>query len=126
MVMTVTELIQKLLPGSGRGLHHRVVTLEKSVRQLEDKCRERELPDYWLRVDTIHIDKVIVERFDLSNNFANLGIKDLGGTMNIGAVYAAPPPDSGPKDQKDKNRDVRPEGDGPARAGPRVTISYGR
>jgi len=53
---------------------------------------KEEVPECFLVVEKIYIDKVIVERFDLSNNFDNLGIKDLRGIMNIGANYGGSVP----------------------------------
>ncbi|WHY82643.1 hypothetical protein QNH23_04450 [Siminovitchia fortis] len=35
----------------------------------------------------IKVDKILLDKYEQNNNFANLGIKDLGGQLNIGATY---------------------------------------
>jgi len=41
------------------------------------------------------IEKVIVEKYEVHNEIAQLGIKELGGQLNIGATYGVnPPPES--------------------------------
>jgi|GEM_PF-6954369 len=126
--MPVTKFVKRLLSGRGNNLHNRVTELEKTVGRLQ-AMRNQDAADYLIKVEHIHVDKVIVERFDLSNNFANLGIKDLQGCMNIGAVYGAgatPPvnlkPDDGGENNEDAGGRERQESSGR----PQVTITYGR
>ena len=126
------QFVRRLLSGQGNKILDRVTELEKAVRKLESLCHQKPVPECILSVEKIHVDKVIVERFELNNNFANLGIKDLRGTMNIGATYGSgvtPPenlkPDHCPENGGstgtglDKNRETgKPKG-------PKATISYG-
>lgn len=43
-------------------------------------------------VEKIHIDRLHVDKFELSNNFGQLGIKELKGKLNIGANYGVGDP----------------------------------
>ncbi|WHY72792.1 hypothetical protein [Fictibacillus enclensis] len=38
-------------------------------------------------IEHINIETLRIDKYDLTNNFANLGIKDLNGKLNIGANY---------------------------------------
>lgn len=38
-------------------------------------------------IEHINIETLRIDKYDLTNNFANLGIKDLHGKLNIGANY---------------------------------------
>lgn len=38
-------------------------------------------------IEHINIETLRIDKYDLTNNFANLGIKDLSGKLNIGANY---------------------------------------
>ncbi|GAA0379321.1 hypothetical protein [Bacillus horti] len=38
-------------------------------------------------VEKLHIEKISIDKFELSNNFGALGIKELQGKLNIGANY---------------------------------------
>ncbi|MED2974656.1 MULTISPECIES: hypothetical protein [unclassified Fictibacillus] len=38
-------------------------------------------------IEHINIETLRIDKYELSNNFANLGIKDLKGKLNIGANY---------------------------------------
>lgn len=40
-----------------------------------------------IMIEHINIETLRVDKYELSNNFANLGIKDLKGKLNIGANY---------------------------------------
>ncbi|WP_409300163.1 hypothetical protein [Peribacillus sp. SCS-155] len=42
-------------------------------------------------VQELHIEQVIVDRYEQNNNFAQMGIKELSGVLNIGATYGALP-----------------------------------
>ena len=131
MAMPVIQFVKMLLSVPGHKIGHRVGELEKAVRKLETMCNQERVPDCFLMVEKIHIDKVIVEKIDLNNNFANLGIKDLSGTMNIGATYGpgVPPPENLKPDDCCENggdagagTDKKEETAKPN--GPKTTISY--
>jgi hypothetical protein len=61
----------------------------RRLDELELKMRESE---EWrnappIVIEHVRIDKVTVEKIEHNNNFAALGIKELGGRLNIGANY---------------------------------------
>nr|WP_280168489.1 hypothetical protein [Priestia megaterium] len=37
----------------------------------------------------IHIDKFFLDKYEQNNNIGQVGIKELGGTLNIGATYGS-------------------------------------
>ncbi len=37
----------------------------------------------------IKVDKILLDKYEQNNNFGSLGIKDLGGQLNIGATYGS-------------------------------------
>ncbi|WP_066384423.1 hypothetical protein [Neobacillus mesonae] len=38
-------------------------------------------------IEKINIEKIILDKYELNNNFGQLGIKELKGKLNIGATY---------------------------------------
>ncbi|RLQ95394.1 hypothetical protein [Falsibacillus albus] len=40
-----------------------------------------------IQIETLQVDKIIVEQLQYSNNFGQLGIKELTGKLNIGTSY---------------------------------------
>lgn len=44
-------------------------------------------PDPPIIIEKIHIEKIILDKYELNNNFGQLGIKELKGKLNIGATY---------------------------------------
>lgn len=48
---------------------------------------EKTTQEYNPKVETIYIDKFILDKYEQNNNFAQLGIKELSGALNIGATY---------------------------------------
>jgi hypothetical protein len=40
-------------------------------------------------IEKIHIDKILLDKYELNNNFGQLGIKELKGKLNIGATYGS-------------------------------------
>lgn len=101
--------------------------MEKAVQKLDGLCKREQ--EYFLRVENVYIDKVIVEQFELNNNFANLGIKDLRGTMNIGATYGpgvTPPENKRPADLRAATESPGSKTEPAQPGGPKATISYGK
>ncbi|MBP1157746.1 MULTISPECIES: hypothetical protein [unclassified Paenibacillus] len=69
--------------------------LERRIAELERKLQEQasakpEEPRPTVVIEHIAIDKLVVEKWDHSNNFGALGIKELGGKLNIGVNYSGP------------------------------------
>ncbi|MFD0049497.1 hypothetical protein ACFVHQ_09235 [Actinomycetes bacterium NPDC127524] len=40
-----------------------------------------------IKIESLRVDKIIVEKLEYSNNFGQLGINELTGKLNIGASY---------------------------------------
>ncbi|MCP8969294.1 hypothetical protein [Ectobacillus ponti] len=69
-------------------------------------------------IERVHIDKVVFDKFELNNNFGQLGIKELKGKLNIGATYGSdmfqPEEEAKPQQEKSKEKAEKPAKDGPA------------
>lgn len=61
--------------------------LENTVEELMQKCHDDEDEEAIQQVKNIYIDKFYLDKYEQNNNFAQLGIKTLSGTLNIGATY---------------------------------------
>ena len=61
----------------------------------------------------IYIDKFFLEKYELNNNIGTVGIKDLGGALNIGATYGSVPlpgnTASSSEDLEEENEDLKEE-----------------
>ncbi|NHM33075.1 hypothetical protein [Neobacillus terrae] len=62
----------------------------------------------------IYIDKFFLEKYELNNNIGTVGIKDLGGALNIGATYGSVPlpgntASSSLGDQEEENEALKEE-----------------
>jgi hypothetical protein len=61
----------------------------------------------------IYIDKFFLEKYELNNNIGTVGIKDLGGALNIGATYGSVPlpgnTASSTEDLEEENEDLKEE-----------------
>ncbi|MCR2822400.1 hypothetical protein [Lederbergia panacisoli] len=55
---------------------------EENTKPTEKKPQEQAMV-----IKEIHIDKFYLDKYEQNNNFAQLGIKDLSGALNIGATY---------------------------------------
>ena len=56
--------------------------LMKQTDETEDTMKQEEPI-----IKTIYIDKIYLDKYEQNNNFAQLGIKNLSGALNIGATY---------------------------------------
>jgi hypothetical protein len=59
-------------------------------------------------VEKIHIDRLHVDKFELSNNFGQLGIKELKGKLNIGANYGVGDPFPLEEEEKEETKSNKP------------------
>ena len=71
------------------GLLKRVDNLIEKCNELTKKIEETE--DSTMQQDpicnTLYIDKLYLDKYEQNNNFAQLGINNLSGALNIGATY---------------------------------------
>lgn len=84
------NLIFRKLLNKFRGKRHlyekKIDSLEKKVEELNQRLQ----PVPPVLIERLYVDRIIVEKMDNSSNIANLGIKDLGGALNIGVTYGNP------------------------------------
>ncbi|GAA3324462.1 hypothetical protein GCM10020331_052420 [Ectobacillus funiculus] len=58
-----------------------------AVRETVGEAARRKTPSRLSSLKKVHIDKIVFDKFELNNNFGQLGIKELKGRLNIGATY---------------------------------------
>lgn len=94
--MKINEFIQGLRNKSQlNDALEKIRMLEKNIEALElkmdsrtDKPEQQQEPiQPPIVVEKLHIEKISIDKFELSNNFGALGIKELQGKLNIGANY---------------------------------------
>ena len=77
-------------------------------------------------IEKITIEKIILDKFELNNNFGQLGIKELKGKLNIGATYGSDfPPMSDEEGKEEKNQKQKFKKP-PQENGPKVNIQAKR
>ncbi|WP_040340710.1 hypothetical protein [Fictibacillus macauensis] len=65
-------------------IHTKLTELQLELSSLQNEQKEASVI-----IEKVHIDQLHIDKYELSNNFANLGIKDLTGKLNIGANYGS-------------------------------------
>lgn len=85
-----------------RELNERLSELEKEMKNLNSSKTEGH--EAATHIEFINIEKIVVDRYEQSNNFGALGIKSLEGRLNIGANYGVgePIPEEKQKKFEDK------------------------
>lgn len=73
-------------PQQGGEEAQRLRQLEERLNQLIEKLEERQTQPA-IMIQSLSIEKVVVEHVDLNNNLGQLGIRELSGKLNIGAAY---------------------------------------
>ncbi|MEH7436999.1 hypothetical protein V7182_05845 [Neobacillus drentensis] len=66
--------------------------LKKSLQTLQQQSPHEETgktKDPPIIIEKINIEKIILDKYELNNNFGQLGIKELKGKLNIGATYGS-------------------------------------
>ncbi|WP_026576536.1 hypothetical protein [Bacillus sp. UNC438CL73TsuS30] len=84
-----------------KNLKRKLTSLELDIKELkksilaiqeqkkdseEKKVIHKEPP---IIIEKINIEKIILDKYELNNNFGQLGIKELKGKLNIGATYGS-------------------------------------
>ncbi|PLS01546.1 hypothetical protein [Neobacillus cucumis] len=100
------ELKDKLI-----SLEIHIEELKKSLQSSQEQGLqegEAKAKDPPIIIEKINIEKVILDKYELNNNFGQLGIKELKGKLNIGATYGGEfTPNLGEGERKDQNQYVR-------------------
>lgn len=117
-------------------LHLKLSSLESNIRELEktisilqehhQKENTKNSNDPPIIIEKINIEKIILDKYELNNNFGQLGIKELKGKLNIGATYGTEFTPSFPeKDSAETNRNEK-KNESVKEKGPKVTIKAKR
>ena len=64
----------------------KTVATIQNVDQKEIFSEPKEPP---IIIERIHIDKIVLDKYELNNNFGQLGIKELKGKLIIGETYVS-------------------------------------
>jgi len=80
-------------------LKKKLISLEMNIEELkkalqvfqEQSTPEKVVPskDPPIIIEKINIEKIVLDKYELNNNFGQLGIKELKGKLNIGATYGS-------------------------------------
>lgn len=75
-------------------------------------------------IEKINIEKIIIDKYELNNNFGQLGIKELKGRLNIGATYGSEyTPKINKEEKTDDNReDTIKDKENEQQKGPKINI----
>jgi hypothetical protein len=76
-------------------LKQKIIQLERELKEIKKQVNKKEEanPNEQPRteppiiIEKINIEKIILDKYELNNNFGQLGIKELQGQLNIGATY---------------------------------------
>lgn len=112
-------------------LMKKLTLLDLSIKELEtalfalqaqsqvDKTSKTTEPP--IIIEKINIEKIILDKYELNNNFGQLGIKELKGKLNIGATYGA---EFTPQlDEEEKNSEMKQEKvEAAETSGPKINI----
>ncbi|WML60143.1 hypothetical protein [Neobacillus sp. PS2-9] len=100
--------------------------LKKSLQTLQQQSPHEEIgktKDPPIIIEKINIEKIILDKYELNNNFGQLGIKELKGKLNIGATYGSEYQpnfeDEGEGEQQQKNNFKRST---PSQKGPKINF----
>jgi len=64
--------------------------LKLTLNSLKDQLHqsaEADKKDPPIIIEKVNIEKIVLDKYELNNNFGQLGIKELKGKLNIGATY---------------------------------------
>ncbi|HJV31273.1 MAG TPA: hypothetical protein VJ558_03695 [Bacillales bacterium] len=68
-------------------------SLKKDLKDFQEKANlqkdEQIIKEPPIIIEKINIEKIILDKYELNNNFGQLGIKELKGKLNIGATYGS-------------------------------------
>jgi septum formation inhibitor MinC len=76
-------------------LKSKLISLELNIEELKKSLltsqqqAEGKTKDPPIIIEKINIEKIILDKYELNNNFGQLGIKELKGKLNIGATYGS-------------------------------------
>lgn len=78
-------------------LGDKVQILQSRLDEMRQECRDN------TNIENVYVERINVDRLEFSNNFGAMGIRELGGTLNVGVNY----PDEKIKPGKDKTTPLK-------------------
>ncbi|MBO9128385.1 hypothetical protein [Bacillus sp. 165] len=101
----------------------RVLELEIQKLQLLEKKQEEDTIQPPVVIERVHVDKIVFDKFELNNNFGQLGIKELKGKLNIGATYGSDFSKSEEEEEEQEQKEQeKKKPEKPIEKGPKVNI----
>jgi hypothetical protein len=88
-------------------LESNIEELKKSLLTFQEQKQQQmavKTNDPPIIIEKINIEKIILDKYELNNNFGQLGIKELKGKLNIGATYGS---DFTPKMDAEESKEIR-------------------
>ncbi|MCM2532017.1 hypothetical protein NDK43_05960 [Neobacillus pocheonensis] len=119
-----------------KDLKKKLSSLESNIEELKKSLllfQEQKQPQAEVKandppiiIEKINIEKIIFDKYELNNNFGQLGIKELKGKLNIGATYGS---EFTPKIDDEEKEEIRKKDWSKASStekGPKVNINAKR
>ncbi|WP_052404791.1 hypothetical protein [Bacillus rubiinfantis] len=98
-------------------IRKKISSMEMSIEDLKNKLKtfqeekqsneDAKSPNPPIIIERVNIEKIILDKYELNNNFGQLGIKELKGKLNIGASYGSeftPMHNQNPQDNKEESK----------------------
>lgn len=64
-----------------------IIQCKEEIDKLKKKDKPTTTGDKHVIIRELKVDKIMLDRYEQNNNIASLGIKELGGELNIGTTY---------------------------------------
>jgi hypothetical protein len=116
---------EKVLMKKIASLEMNIEELKKTLsanEEINQHGTESKMQEPPIIIEKITIEKIILDKFELNNNFGQLGIKELKGKLNIGATYGSDFPlmkeEDGKEEESRKQKFKKPTQEN----GPKVNI----
>jgi hypothetical protein len=118
----------------GNVIKKKLASLERSMEEIKKSLAEMQEKNYHenadnqkeppIMIEKINIEKIILDKYELNNNFGQLGIKELKGRLNIGATYGSEftPKINNEEKKEDKREDTIKNKEKDQQKGPKINI----
>lgn len=92
----IDRWLKRMLNEAQEPLNNQIRELDMKLDELQEKidpqavigqAQKTKKEDAPIIIETVNIEKIIVEKIDYENNFGALGIKSLPGSLNIGTNF---------------------------------------
>lgn len=106
-------------------LEMNIEELRKAFQTFQDQTPTEKMmktSDPPIIIEKINIEKIILDKYELNNNFGQLGIKELKGKLNIGATYGSEYTPNLYEEENGKNRPNEKPKESASEKSPKVNI----